>query len=226
MKITWHGHAAFEIDDRNKTLIDPYFSRNRMARVAPGDLSPDVIAVTHGHSDHVGDTISIAARTRCKVIAVYEICEYFDSRGLDTIALDFGGTAEAGGMKYSLVPAMHTSCIEEEATKLEGGNAAGFVIRGTSTVYHAGDTAVFGDMALISQMYAPKVAMLPIGGFYTMDAEAALIAIRLLKPEVVIPMHYNTHDLIRADAGEFKRRVEDETDAVVVVLESGESMTV
>jgi L-ascorbate metabolism protein UlaG (beta-lactamase superfamily) len=225
MKITWHGHSAFEIDDQNKTLIDPYFTRNRLAKAKPADLKPDVIAVTHGHSDHIGDTIEIAKNSGCKVVAVYEIAEYFESEGLDAVAIDFGGTAEISGMKYTLVPAVHTSRIDQ-ARSWDGGNAAGFVISGSSTIYHAGDTAVFGDMSLIGQMYAPKVAMLPIGGYYTMDADAALIAVKMLKPKIVLPMHYNTHDLIKADPKKFKKSVEDSTDAEVILLDPGDSINV
>ncbi len=225
MKITWHGHSAFEIDDRNKTLVDPYFTRNRLAKAKPADLKPDVIAVTHGHSDHIGDTIEIAKNSSCKVVAVYEIAEYFESEGLDAVAIDFGGTAEISGMKYTLVPAVHTSRIDQ-ARSWDGGNAAGFVVSGSSTIYHAGDTAVFGDMALIGQMYAPKVAMLPIGGYYTMDMDAALIAVKMLKPKIVLPMHYNTHDLIKADPKKFKKSVEDSTDAEVIILDPGDSINV
>jgi L-ascorbate metabolism protein UlaG (beta-lactamase superfamily) len=221
MRITWHGHSAFEIEESLLTFIDPFIMGNSMAEIKWEDVDPDVIAVTHGHSDHLGDTVSISRSKGCKVIAVNELAKYLQSRGIEAIGANIGGTITIDGVRYSLVPAMHSNGIDEAGFGWDAGSPAGIVMRDGVTIYHAGDTALFNDMSLIYELYAPKVAMLPIGGRFTMDIEAALIAVKLIKPKLVIPMHYNTFDVIKAEVGKFQRMVEDQTDAEVLILESG-----
>ncbi|MCD1295172.1 metal-dependent hydrolase [Methanocella sp. CWC-04] len=221
MRITWHGHSAFEIEDSLLTFIDPFILGNRMAEIKWEDIDPDVIAVTHGHSDHLGDTISIAKSTECKVVAVNELAKYLQTRGIDAIGANIGGTIEIEDTKYTFVPAMHSNGIDEAGFGWDAGSPAGIVVRDGVSIYHAGDTAIFNDMTLIHELYRPKVAMLPIGGRFTMDIEGALLAVKLIKPQLVIPMHYNTFDVIKADVGKFQRMVEDQTDAEVIILESG-----
>lgn len=226
MKITWHGHSAFEIDGSNKTFIDPFLSRNRMAKIRWEDVKPDVIAVTHGHGDHFGDTVNIARSTGCKIIAISEIADYLFTKGLNVIDMNIGGTVDLG-VRYSMVPAVHSSSIDDKGMRNAVGIAVGFVIRdGPTTIYHAGDTALFSDMSLIHDLYHPDVAMLPIGGCFTMDANAAVLAVKMIKPRIVLPMHYNTFDNIMADPGQFKRAVEEQTDTKVILLESGESIEI
>lgn len=224
MKLTWYGHAAFGIEGRVKTLIDPYLSSNPSATVRWQNLKPDVIAITHAHGDHLGDTIEIAKATGCTVIAIAETADYLAKKGLDTIDLDFGGSINVKGTEYTLVPAVHSNSIEEGDNIVEAGDPGGFIVTDGKTVYHAGDTAVFGDMALIRELYAPEVALLPIGGRYTMDSKAALLAVKLIQPRVVIPMHYNTKDKIRADVKAFKAAVEKETDTRVMIMNPGDTI--
>lgn len=225
MRIIWHGHSAFELQDSNITIIDPFFMGNMMADVKMEDVRPDVIAVTHGHADHLGDTVSIAKRTGCKVIAVNEIAKYLQSRGVDAIGANIGGTLDLG-TRYSFVPAMHSNGIDEAGFGWDAGSPAGIVVSDGCTVYHAGDTALFGDMALIHEVYHPKVALLPVGGRFTMDIHQAVHAVKLIKPQFAIPMHYNTFNVIKADVDKFQHQVEDETETEVVILEPGDSIDV
>ncbi|HEY3274407.1 MAG TPA: metal-dependent hydrolase [Methanocella sp.] len=225
MKITWHGHSAFELQDSMITLIDPFLTGNTMADITADEIDPDVIAVTHGHADHMGDTLNIAKRTGCKVVAMSEIAKYLQSQGVDASGGNIGGTIEIGA-KYTFVPAMHSNGIDEAGFGWDAGSPAGIVVSDDVAVYHAGDTALFGDMTLIHELYKPKVAMLPIGGRFTMDVSQALLAVKMIRPQFVLPMHYNTFDVIRADAGKFQRLVEDQTDAEVIIMEPGDSIDV
>lgn len=226
MRIIWHGHSAFELQDSLNTLIDPFILGNTMADVKLGDLQPDVIAVTHGHSDHLGDTVILAEQTGCKVIAANEIAKYLQSKGIQALGANLGGSIEIEDTRYTLVPAQHSNGIDEAGFGWDAGSPAGWVVSNSAVIYHAGDTGVFGDMSLIHEMYRPKVAMLPIGGRFTMDITQALMAVKLLRPQFVLPMHYNTFDVIKADVGKFQRMVEDQTDAEVVIMEPGDNIDV
>ncbi|HEY3272343.1 MAG TPA: metal-dependent hydrolase [Methanocella sp.] len=225
MKIIWHGHSAFELQDSLITLIDPFLTGNTMADITADEIDPDVIVVTHGHADHMGDTMTIAKRTGCKVVAINEISKYLQSQGVDSQGGNIGGTIELGA-KYTFVPAMHSNGIDEAGFGWDAGSPAGIVVNDGVTVYHAGDTALFGDMKLIHELYKPKVAMLPIGGRFTMGIDQALLAVKMIQPQFVLPMHYNTFDVIRADVGKFQRTVEGQTDAEVIIMEPGDSIDV
>jgi L-ascorbate metabolism protein UlaG (beta-lactamase superfamily) len=226
MKITWHGHSNFEIEDSLNTIVDPFFNGNPEADISWEKVNPDVLIVTHGHADHMGDALSIAKATDCEMICVNEIAKYAQSNGVDAMGANIGGTIELGMTRYSFVPAVHSNGIDDAGFGWDAGSPAGVVIRDRSVVYHAGDTALFSDMSLIHELYKPKVALLPIGGRFTMDAEAALMAVKLIKPEIVIPMHYNTFDVIKADPYKFQRLVEENTDTEAIVLESGDNIDV
>jgi len=226
MKITWHGHSNFEIEDSLDTIVDPFFMGNPEADISWDKVNPDVLVVTHGHADHMGDAISIAKSTECELICVNEIAKYVQSNGYDALGANIGGSIELGETRYTLVQAIHSNGIDEAGFGWDAGSPAGVVIKDTAVVYHAGDTALFSDMSLIHELYKPKVALLPIGGRFTMDAEAALIATKLLKPEIVIPMHYNTFDVIKADPYKFQKMVEDNTDSEAVILTPGDSIDV
>jgi L-ascorbate metabolism protein UlaG (beta-lactamase superfamily) len=226
MKLKWHGHSNFEITGSLDTIIDPFFMGNNMADIKWDEVNPNVLVITHGHADHMGDVMSIARATDCDVISVNEIAKYLQSKGIDALGANIGGTIELGPVKYTLVQAVHSNGIDEAGFGWDAGSPAGVVVRDESTVYHAGDTALFTDMSIIHELFKPKVALLPIGGRFTMDIEAAVIATKLLKPDIVIPMHYNTFDVIRADPYKFEKLVEGETDAEAIVMEPGDVIDV
>ena len=226
MKITWHGHSNFEIEDSLDTIVDPFFTGNPTAEISWETVSPDVLVVTHGHADHLGDAISIAKATECEMICVNELAKYAQSNGADAMGANIGGTIELGMTRYSLVPAVHSNGIDDAGFGWDAGSPAGVVIGDSSVVYHAGDTALFNDMSLIRELYKPKVALLPIGGRFTMDPEAALMAVKLIKPEIVIPMHFNTFDVIKADPYKFQKMVEENTDTEAIILQPGDNIDV
>ncbi|CAB3287527.1 conserved protein of unknown function [Methanocaldococcus lauensis] len=199
--ITWYGHACFKVDN---VLIDP-FVPNPLCNL-PYDVimeGVDVIAVTHGHADHLGKAEELSKTYNVPVVTNHEISVYLCERGVNAEGMNIGGTIEINGAKLTMVKAEHSSDI---SPTISGGVAAGYIIN--DRVYHAGDTGVFGDMELIGEIYAPKIALLPIGGRYTMGIDEALVAIELLYPEIVIPMHYNTFPLIEVDVNEFVKKAE------------------
>ncbi len=226
MRITWHGHSNFELNESMDSIIDPFFMGNKMTDVKWNEVKPDVLAVTHGHADHLGDTLSIARDTGCKVVCVNELAKYIQSKGIDALGANIGGSVDIGSTRYTLVQAIHSNGIDEAGFAWDAGSPAGFVIKDKTTVYHAGDTALFSDMALIHDLYKPKVAMLPIGGRFTMDEEAALVAVKMLKPKIVIPMHYNTFSVIHADPTKFQKLAEENTDTEVIIMKPGDSIDV
>ena len=199
--ITWYGHACFKVDN---VLIDP-FVPNPLCNLPFDEIMEgvDVIAVTHGHADHLGNTEDLAKSYNVPVVTNHEISVYLSEKGVNAEGMNIGGTIEINGAKITMVKAEHSSDI---SPTISGGVAAGFIIN--DRVYHAGDTGLFGDMELIGEIYAPQIALLPIGGRYTMGIDEALVAIELIYPEIVIPMHYNTFPLIEVDVNEFVKKAE------------------
>jgi len=225
VKITWLGHAAFLFEAEKKLLIDPFISENPKAPCGPDGLEPDIIAVTHGHRDHLGDTISIGARTGCRIISIHEVANYIKSKGVFAEGMNKGGTMEVEGITLTMTHALHSSSIDASGFSFDGGCPAGFVINiGGRSIYHSGDTGVFGDMQLIGELYEPEVALLPIGSRFTMGIKEAVKAVELIRPEIVVPMHYNTFDVIRQDPEEFRKAVEAKVDTKVIILNPGESI--
>jgi L-ascorbate metabolism protein UlaG (beta-lactamase superfamily) len=225
VKITWLGHAAFLLEAEKKLLIDPFISGNPKAPCSPEDLDPDIIAVTHGHRDHLGDTIAIGARTGCRIISIHEVANYIKSKGVFAEGMNKGGTMEVEGVTLTMTHALHSSSIDASGFSFDGGSPAGFVIGiGGHSIYHAGDTGVFGDMQLIGELYKPEIALLPIGNRFTMGIKEAVKAVELIEPEVVVPMHYNTFDVIRQDPEEFRKAVEAKVNTKVIIMEPGESI--
>ncbi len=223
MKITWLGHSAFLIEGSKKILIDPFITGNDKAPVKPDDIDCDIIAVTHGHGDHLGDAIFISKRKNVPIVAIYELAEYINGKGATAIGMNFSGTYEFEGVKITMVPALHSGGITEDDFSHSGGLPAGFIIEmDGKTVYHAGDTGLFGDMKLIGELYTPDIALLPIGGLFTMDTKLAIIAAKWIKPKIVIPMHYNTWPPIEADPEEMRDDLEREG-IDLVILEPGKS---
>jgi L-ascorbate metabolism protein UlaG (beta-lactamase superfamily) len=221
MDIHYLGHAAFELSDGATTvLIDPFITGNPSATVTAEDLSPDVILLTHGHGDHYGDVVPIAKRTGATVVAIVEIAGELQAEGLaDVRDINLGGTVKFDWGSVKLVPAWHTSTTPKGTASLPAGLIVEFAGK---TVYHLGDTALFGDLELIGRRHVIDVALVPIGGRYTMDREDAVEAVRMLGAAQVIPCHYNTFPPIEADAEAFKADVENSTAAEVIVLAPGE----
>ncbi|MDJ0274631.1 MAG: metal-dependent hydrolase [Nitrososphaerota archaeon] len=216
VRLKWLGHAAWQLEvDGKNVLIDPFITNNPAAPVKLDELGKvDVVIVTHDHFDHVGDAFEICRRNDALFVALYELKVKAEQNGVKrTMGANIGGTFTADGLRLTFVPAVHT------------GNPSGVVIHGSdATVYHAGDTGLFGDMKLIGQLYKPDVALLPIGSLFTMGPQEAAVAAALIKPKVVIPMHYNTFDAIRQDPKQYERLVRAKAKGVkVVVLNPGES---
>jgi L-ascorbate metabolism protein UlaG (beta-lactamase superfamily) len=226
MKLTWLGHSAFLIEGRDRIVVDPFFTGNPKASVSAKDVKCDIICVTHGHGDHLGDAVQIARSTGAVVASIVEMSSYLERTGVRSIGFNLGGTARIGSTSITMVPAFHSSSIGAPGLEFSAAMPVGMVIDSGKVVYHAGDTSVFGDMRLIGEMYKPDVALLPIGGFYTMDAKQAAMAVSLIKPKVAIPMHYGTWPLIEQDPKEFAKLVKKSTKTRPVVLRPGESLEV
>jgi L-ascorbate metabolism protein UlaG (beta-lactamase superfamily) len=234
MEIKFHGHSCFELSDGGVTvLVDPFLKPNNPVAVATAEeVEPTHIAISHGHADHIADAVPVAKRTGAHCVAIVELAKWLDGQGVSEVSdPNFGGTVEFDWGHVSIVPAWHTNTIpgsEESPFSAEHGiaigPAAGLVIElGGTTVYHAGDTCLFGDMKLIAQRSEIDVALLPIGGHYTMDRRDAAVAAEFVGAGTVIPMHFDTFPAIETDADAFKADVEGNTPSKVVVLAPGES---
>lgn len=226
MRITWLGHAAFLIEGRDRVLVDPFLTGNPKASTTPDKVDCDIVCVTHGHGDHLGDTVPIARRTGAVCASIVEMSTYLERTEVKAVGFNLGGTVKIRDTDITMVPAFHSSSIGAPGLEFSAAMAVGLVIDSGKTVYHAGDTCVFGDMKLIGEMYKPEIALLPIGGFYTMDPRQAAMAVKLLKPKKVIPMHYGTWPPIEQDPKEFARLVKKVSDAKVLVMNPGESLEV
>ena len=222
-KLTWFGHAALGLETGGyHLLVDPYLSNNPAASARAEDLPADFILVTHGHGDHIGDTVAIAKRTGALVIANAEICNWLGRQGVKTHAQHLGGGFHHPFGYLKLTVAMHGSALPDGSN---GGAAAGFLLTTLAgkKVYMAGDTGLFGDMRLIGEE-GLDLAVIPIGDNYTMGPQDALRALKLLQPRHVIPIHFNTFDVIRQDAAAWAEQAGRESGAQVHLLKPGESV--
>lgn len=223
-KITWYGHAAFGLEvDGHKLLIDPFLSDNPSAAIGPDQVEADYILISHGHGDHVGDAVAIAKRTGAPVISNFEIVNWFDAKGIEGHAQHLGGGFHHPFGYLKLTLALHGSALPDGTY---GGNPAGFLLTtpADKKVYFACDTGLFGDMALIGEE-GLDLAVVPIGDNFTMGPEDALKAVKLLKPKRVVPVHYNTWELIEQDANNWAEQVRAETETEPIVLAPGESIS-
>lgn len=221
MKIEFLGHACFLLEGSNsKLLIDPFLSGNQLATKKADQIDADYIFVTHGHDDHVGDTIGIAKRTEATVVAVVEMVRHlFAPTEIKTLAGNIGGKQKTPFGSAKFVPANHGSGVP-------GALACGFVFEiDGKKVYHAGDTGLVAEMQFLADEQI-DVALLPIGDFYTMGPEDAIKAVEIIKPKCVIPMHYNTFPVIKQNPHAFKQAVEERGLCKVVVLDPGETLEV
>jgi L-ascorbate metabolism protein UlaG (beta-lactamase superfamily) len=229
MNITWFGHSAFLIttDENLRVLIDPFISNNPASPVTVEELYADVILVTHGHADHFGDTMEIANRTGALVICNHELSVYLSKQGFETIGMNIGGSVKVQEIKITMMNSLHSSDMDFIDEVDAGGSAAGFILEleNGRKIYHAGDTGIFSDMRnVISHIYQPNIALLPIGDRYTMGPYEAAIAAEWLNPEIIIPMHYNTYPVIEQNPLEYSDMVRKSNRNVeVVILEPGES---
>jgi L-ascorbate metabolism protein UlaG (beta-lactamase superfamily) len=221
MEVRFLGHACFELSDGDtQILIDPFLTGNPKAAVSAADVNPTAILLTHGHGDHYGDTVEIAKRTGAPVVAIVEIAGEVAEEGVETFDPNMGGTVKFDWGWVKLVPAWHTSTTP----KGTANTPAGLVVSVADTVvYHLGDTCLFSDLQLVGKRAPIDIALMCIGGHYTMDRTDAVDAAGLVGAKTVIPCHYNTFPLIETDAQAFKSDVESATGSNVVILEPGET---
>lgn len=232
MQITWYGHSAFRLDFAGKAvLIDPFFTGNPafVSDRAQAVAGATHIVLTHGHSDHVGDTLDIAAATGVPVIANYDLCMYLAAKGLQKFdPMNTGGTTDHGAFTVTLVRADHSSGDITDGMPVYLGNPCGVIIKaaGEPTVYHMGDTDIFSDMGLIAEIHEPKIAMVPIGDRFTMNPVTAALAVkRFFKLDKAIPCHYGSFPIIEPTADTFVAQMKGHA-TEVVVPEKGRAITV
>ncbi len=230
VKVTWFGHSAFllQAPGGKSVLVDPWLENPKAPAWAKEVAPVDLILVTHGHSDHVGETIRIAQRTQAQVVSIHEISLYLQKQGVVRAhGMNKGGTISIDGIRVTMVDAKHSSGLDVGGSVIPGGEPAGFVVKFENgyRVYHAGDTSVFGDMKIIADLYKPSLAILPIGGLYTMDPREAAYACRLLKPTYVVGMHYGTFPILTGTPAELRKTLPASMKKIVVELEPGQSVS-
>jgi L-ascorbate metabolism protein UlaG (beta-lactamase superfamily) len=224
MEIKFHGQSCFEFTEGDTTVLtDPFLKPNNPVAVATAEeVEPTVIAISHGHADHIADAVAVATRTGAHCVAITEIAGWLGKQGVEQVSdPNLGGTVSFDWGWIKLVPAWHTNTLPDDTVIT---NPAGMLLNiGGKTIYHAGDTCLFSDMKLIAERNPVDILLLPIGGHYTMDRHDAVVAAQFVGAETVIPMHYNTFPPIETDAEAFKADVEAAGAGTVVVLEPGET---
>jgi len=212
-RITWLGHSTFRIDtpDGKTLLLDPWVMNNPKCPPDKKSLDKiDVMLCTHGHGDHIGDAAALARKHNPMVIGIYELCLWMQQKGAEQISpMNKGGSQTVANVRITMVHADHSCGIEDDGQIIYGGEACGYVLEfaGGLKLYHAGDTNVFGDMKIIHELYAPDIAMIPIGDLFTMGPREAAYACQLLRPKCVIPMHFGTFPVLTGTIADLRSRV-------------------
>jgi L-ascorbate metabolism protein UlaG (beta-lactamase superfamily) len=232
MRVTWFGHSAFRVEfGERAVLIDPFLTGNP---AFPGDRPAAArnvthILLTHGHGDHVGDTVDLAKETGATVVTNFDLCMYLASKGVERFEpMNTGGTVDLGGFSATLVRADHSAGLVEQGVGFPLGSANGIIVKapGEPTLYHMGDTDIFSDMALIAELHEPKVGLVPIGDRITMGAKTAALAVkRYFSFETVIPCHYASFPLVASSADPFVAELAGHATRVAVP-QPGETVTV
>ena len=230
--LTWLGHNSFKLVTRGArtVLLDPWVEGNPSC---PKELKTfdkiDVMSISHGHGDHMADAVTLGKKFKPTVICNYEIHLFLQKKGVGgTSPMNKGGTQEAAGIKFTMVHAVHSSGIEDGGQIVYGGEPCGFVLtlEDGTRIYHAGDTGVHSDMALIGELYAPEIALLPIGDLFTMGPREAAVAARLLKPKLIVPAHYGTFPALSGTPDMLREELKKQNVAAeVVALRPGEALS-
>ncbi len=231
-KITFFGHSAFFIEtDKGCTIwIDPWLENPMAPNAIPENaMTPDLVLITHAHGDHLGNCDKLAQSAATEVVAIHEIQQYLLAKGVpNSTGMNIGGTYVTKDISITMVTAIHSSSIQEEGDMIYGGEAAGFVVKLEDgfTLYHAGDTALFGDMVLIGTLYSPDIAMLPIGSHYVMGPQEAAYAAKLLNVPKVIPMHYGSFPVLTGTVEDFAYEIDEMgLNTEIIPLSPGETYT-
>jgi L-ascorbate metabolism protein UlaG (beta-lactamase superfamily) len=214
MEITWLGHSGIKIKGSKTLIIDPFLTGNPAASASPDEITEaDIVIVTHYHGDHLGDSFAICRQTGATCVGIHEIAVDAEAEGITAEGMNIGGTIDVKGVKVHMVQALHSA---------EKGDPAGVVIEmDGKKIYHAGDTGLTYDMKLIGEFFKPDLSFIPIGDRYTMGIPSAAKAVEFVQTKKVIPIHYNTFPIVSADPEEFKKKVGDK--AEVIILEPGET---
>jgi L-ascorbate metabolism protein UlaG (beta-lactamase superfamily) len=229
-KLTWLGHSAFRITTPSGSviLIDPWVLSNPMTPAPDKKFERiDVMLVTHGHFDHIADAVALGKQFKPQVVGIFETCGWLESKGVpNTNPMNKGGTQKVGEIEITMVNAIHSCGIQDGDQVIYGGEACGYIVRlpGGLTIYHAGDTAVFGDMKIIGDLYAPQLALLPIGDRFTMGPREAALAVRLLNVQHVVPMHYGTFPVLTGRPETLRELISDIPSLEIHTLKPGESI--
>ena len=229
-KLTWLGHSAFRITTPSGSviLIDPWVLSNPMTPATDKKFDRlDVMLVTHGHFDHIADAVDLGRQFKPQVVGIFETCGWLESKGVpNTNPMNKGGTQKVGDIEITMVNAVHSCGIQDGDQVIYGGEACGYIVRlpGGLTIYHAGDTAVFGDMKIIGELYAPQLALLPVGDRFTMGPREAALAVRLLNVRHIVPMHFGTFPVLTGRPEMLRELTSDFPSLEIHTLKPGESI--